>query len=150
KQGIKVGDKLVNEGPTRTGRLATERVAPGGARPGQFRGTQGESATPQMTYTPPADNRRRPGRGGGRKGRPEPGGRFAERDVELPTKRTIQERILEQVGQVDTSNLKSVRLTDGATVREFAEALGVTPRDIVQLLMQRKVLATLNQPINEN
>jgi translation initiation factor IF-2 len=140
RQGIKVGDRVVSEGPTRTGRLAEP----------QLRGTQGESATPQLTYTPPADNRRRPGRSGGRKGRPgDDRGRFAERDADAPTKRSLEERILEQVGKAESGSLKQIRLVEGATVREFAEALGVTPRDIVQLLMQRKVLATLNQPIGE-
>lgn len=141
KQGIKVGDKLVSDAPTRTGRLAEP----------QFRGTQGETATPQMTYVPPADNRRRPGRGGGRKGRTDDrAGRFAERDSDAPQKRTIEERIREQVGKVETGALKQIRLVEGATVREFAEALGITPRDIVQLLIKRGVFATLNQAIGEN
>ncbi len=144
EKGIKAGDKLVTEGPTKTGRLVGEK-----GRVGQFKGTPGETAAPKLTYTPPADNRRRPGRGGGRKGKDDKGGRFAERDLDAPVKRTIEERVLDQVGAVDSNNLKSVRLTDGATVREFAEALGITPRDIVQLLIKRGVFATLNQPIGE-
>ena len=48
-----------------------------------------------------------------------------------------------------TTILKSVRLTEGATIREFSEALGVTPRDIVQLLVKRGIFATLNQPIGD-
>ncbi len=142
KRGIKAGDRLVNDAPTKTGSLAE------GVRP-QFRGTPGETAAPQMTYTPPADNRRRPGRSGGRRGRPEDKGKFAERDLDTPQKRSIEERILDQVGAVDPENLKAVRLVEGATVREFAEALGITPRDIVQLLIKRGVFATLNQPIGE-
>lgn len=144
EKGIKAGDKLVTEGPTKTGRLLGDK-----GRVGQFKGTPGETAAPKLTYTPPADNRRRPGRGGGRKGKDDKGGRFAERDLDAPVKRTIEERVLDQVGAIDTENLKSVRLTDGATVREFAEALGITPRDIVQLLIKRGVFATLNQPIGE-
>ena len=144
EKGIKAGDKLVTEGPTKTGRLVGDK-----GRVGQFKGTPGETAAPKLTYTPPADNRRRPGRGGGRKGKDDKGGRFAERDLDAPVKRTIEERVLDQVGAVDASNLKAVRLTEGATVREFAEALGITPRDIVQLLIKRGVFATLNQPIGE-
>ena len=151
-KGIKAGDKLVSEGPTRTGSLIAERPKPGDLRRPEFRGTPGETAAPQLTYTPPADNRRRPGRSGGRKGRAfdDKTGKFAERDLDTPQKRSIEERIRDQVGQVAEGELKPVRLTDGATVREFAEALGITPRDIVQLLMQRKVFATLNQPLAEN
>nr|MBA2335674.1 translation initiation factor IF-2 [Blastocatellia bacterium] len=100
--------------------------------------------------TPPADNRRRPGRSGGRKGKgADARGRFAERDQDTPRQRTIEERVLDQVGKSEAGNLISVRLTEGATIREFAEALGITPRDIVQLLIKRGVFATLNQPMGE-
>ncbi len=75
--------------------------------------------------------------------------RFAERDVDAPQKRSIEERVMDQVGSVDGGNLRAVRLTEGATIREFAEALGITPRDIVQLLIKKGVFATLNQPIGE-
>lgn len=145
KKGIKPGDRLVSNAPTKTGSLLTPTRGPDGR---QLRGTPGENAAPQMTYTPPADNRRRPGRSGGRKGN-DKGARFAERDVDAPQKRSIEERVLGQVGEVDLQNLRPVRLTEGATIREFAEALGVTPRDIVQLLIKKGVFATLNQPIGE-
>ncbi len=140
KKGIKPGERLVSTAPTKTGSLVAPRS--------EFRGTPGESSAPQMTYTPPADNRRRPGRSGGRKGS-EKSGKFAERDVEIPQKRSIEERVMDQVGVVDLENLRAIRLTEGATVREFAEALGITPRDIVQLLIKKGVFATLNQPIGE-
>ncbi|MBP6004477.1 MAG: translation initiation factor IF-2 [Pyrinomonadaceae bacterium] len=148
EKGIKPGDKLVSDAPTKTGRLLGDQRGNDPRRP-QFRGTPGETAAPQMTYTPPADNRRRPGRGGGRKGKDDKGARFAERDQDAPRQRSIEERILDQVGGGEATELRSVRLTDGATVREFAEALGITPRDIVQLLIKRGVFATLNQPIGE-
>lgn len=142
-KGIKAGDKLVKDAPTQTGRLAEAARSP-------FRGTPGEKAAPQMTYTPPADNRRRPGRGGGRKGRSDDKtGRFRENDIDAPEKRSIEQRILDQVGAIDNDQLKVARLVEGATVREFAEALNITPRDIVQLLIKRGVFATLNQPIGE-
>jgi translation initiation factor IF-2 len=102
-----------------------------------------------MTYTPPADNRRRPGRSGGRKGKPDAKGRFAEREQDQPRLRTIEERVLDQVNRGGANDLRPIRLTEGATIREFAEALGITPRDIVQLLIKRGVFATLNQSINE-
>ncbi len=147
KKGIKPGDRLVSDAPTKTGSLVSTGRGADGRRP-EFRGTPGETAAPQMTYTPPADNRRRPGRSGGRKGSDKTG-RFAERDVDAPQKRSIEERVMDQVGAVDGGNLKVVRLTEGATIREFAEALGITPRDIVQLLIKRGIFATLNQPIGE-
>jgi translation initiation factor IF-2 len=155
RKGVKPGERVASDAPVRTGKLdpavaeRTRRDAAG--RRGEFRGTPGETATPQMNYTPPADNRRRPGRSGGRKGKGDArGGRFAERDQDAPRLRTIEERVLDQVGGSRApDSFKSVRLVEGATVREFAEALGITPRDIVQLLIKRGVFATLNQPIAE-
>ena len=145
QKGIKAGDaSMAPQGPRKTGTLSQA----GAGRP-QFQGTPGERTAPQMTYTPPADNRRRPGRSGGRKTRDDKGARFAERDLDVPRQTTIEERVMQQVGAVDQSHLKSIRLTEGATIREFAEALGITPRDIVQLLIKRGVFATLNQPIGE-
>ena len=151
EKGVKPGERVVSEAPTKTGKLVGDRPAEpgrGGRRP-DFRGTPGETAAPQMTYTPPADNRRRPGRSGGRKGKSDAKNRFAERDQDTPRLRTIEERVLDQVARGEGKDLKSIRLTEGATIREFAEALGITPRDIVQLLIKRGVFATLNQPIGE-
>jgi translation initiation factor IF-2 len=44
--------------------------------------------------------------------------------------------------------LKSTRLVEGSTVREFAEKIEAKPRDIVTALMQRGVMATINQTIS--
>jgi translation initiation factor IF-2 len=173
-KGFKVGDRIVPTTPTKTGKLSDEhkkeqerekergrrdqqqrrdnnRAGTGDRKP-QFRGTQGESATPMTVYTPPSDNRRKPGRSSGKKGDKafgDKGARFEEKEFNVPRPKSIEERIKDQVGGVSGSELKTVRLTEGATVREFSEALGVTPRDIVQLLVKKGVFATLNQPIGE-
>ncbi len=148
EKGVKPGERVVSEAPTKTGKLVTEPTRDARGRRTDLRGTPGETAAPQMTYTPPADNRRRPGRSGGRKGK-DAKGRFAERDQDTPRLRTIEERVADQVGKKEAGELTAVRLTEGATIREFAEALGITPRDIVQLLIKRGVFATLNQPMGE-
>lgn len=154
EKGVKPGERVISEQPTKTGKLISDRPSEQGrdsrGRRTDFRGTPGESTAPQMTYTPPADNRRRPGRSGGRKTRGDGKGRFAERDQDSPRQTTIEERISLQAGRNATGTLSSVRLTEGATIREFAEALGITPRDIVQLLIKRGIFATLNQPIGES
>ena len=158
ESGLKAGDRIVSEAPTKTGKLKIDkkerprRDGRGGVgRKPELRGTTGETATPKLTYTPPADQRKKFGRSSGKKTgkRFEDKGRFEERDFAAPRPRSIEERILDQVGKVDNSHLKAVRLTDGATIREFSEALGVTPRDIVQLLVKRGIFATLNQPIGD-
>ena len=162
--GMKPGERVVSEeAPTKTGKFKADEEQPAekakkefsrdarGVRRPEFRGTPGESATPITVYTPPTDNRRRPGRGGrkGDKRFADKGARFEERELNAPRPRSIEERILDQVGEIDLSQLKQARLTEGATVREFAEALGIAPRDVVQLLVKKGIFATLNQPIGE-
>ncbi|MDQ3372639.1 MAG: translation initiation factor IF-2 [Acidobacteriota bacterium] len=162
-QGLKPGDRVVNNAPTTTGRLKTEKPNEVGKgelrrdgkdnRRGELRATPGETLTPKTTYTPPVDQRKKFGRSAGKKGGKrfeDKGVRFEERDLAAPRQRSIEERILGQVDTVDKNNLTPVRLTEGATIREFSESLGVTPRDVVQLLVKRGIFATLNQPIGEN
>ncbi|MCA1635479.1 MAG: translation initiation factor IF-2 [Acidobacteria bacterium] len=123
------------------------------------RGTPGETATPQTVYTPPADARRpgsrpgrrpvgRPGHGRGVETR---GGRF-DRDFIVPPKALSREERIAQSLNIPSGGgggeLKAIRLIEGSTVKEFAEKLGIKPKDVVALLMQRGVLATINQPLN--
>ncbi len=120
------------------------------------RGTPGETATPQTTYIPPADARRPGGRGrGGRTGRPLPAGKGRGFDREFmppPKALTREERVAQSLhlppGDAVPGELKQVKLVEGATVKEFAEKLGIKPKDVVALLLQRRVLATINQPLN--
>lgn len=119
-------------------------------QPGQFRGTPGETATPQTTYTPPASSQKKPGRNVRGADRRDKNGRdrFAEKDVFVPERFSLEDRLKTQVGVKQNADLKPARLVEGATVREFAEKLGVAPRDIVQLLIKRGIFATVNQPLN--
>jgi translation initiation factor IF-2 len=118
-------------------------------------GTPGETATPQTTYIPPPDagrrrSRRTPVRGG-RKTIEGKGGRFDKGDFIPPPKAlSLEDRI---AGRMDTAvpgELKSARLVEGSTVKEFAEKLGIKPKDVVALLLQRGVFATINQPLNDD
>ncbi|HEV7645574.1 MAG TPA: translation initiation factor IF-2 [Pyrinomonadaceae bacterium] len=125
-----------------------------GFREEGLRGTPGETSTPQLNYVPSPDSRRPKGRSTGKaRGGDRRGGRdarFNDQEVSAPRPKTIEERIIDQVNVAAGENdSKHVRLADGATVRDFAEKLGIVPRDIVQLLLKKGVFATLNQPINE-
>ncbi|MBA2340719.1 MAG: translation initiation factor IF-2, partial [Pyrinomonadaceae bacterium] len=131
-------------------------------------GTPGETATPQTTYIPPADARRprsragnaKRGAGGGNggRGRDNRGGRFDRDFIPPPRALSLEERIAsslniggEMAGQsaTATGELKSARIVEGSTVKEFAEKLGIKPKDVVTLLLQRGVFATINQPLND-
>jgi translation initiation factor IF-2 len=130
-----------------------ERAAQSGRT--EYRGTPGETATPQTTYIPPPDSGRRRSRRasprGGRKTN-EKGGRFDKGDFIPPPKAlSLEDRI---AGRLETPSepgeLKSVRVVEGSTVKEFAEKLGIKPKDVVTLLLQRGVFATINQPLNDD
>ena len=118
-------------------------------------GTPGETATPQTTYIPPPDSgRRRSRRSSPRGGRKIEGkaGRFDKGDFIPPPKAlSLEDRIagrLEAPGS--PGELKAVRLIEGSTVKEFAEKLGIKPKDVVTLLLQRGVFATINQPLMDD
>jgi len=118
-------------------------------------GTPGETATPQTTYIPPPDagrrrSRRTPTRGGRKiEGK---AGRFDKGDFIPPPKAlSLEDRIAGRMEPSTTpGELKAVRIIEGSTVKEFAEKLGIKPKDIVSLLLQRKVFATINQPLNDD
>jgi translation initiation factor IF-2 len=145
-----VGDR---DRDRRRGRGGNERRDEAGVVP---RGTPGETATPQTTYIPPADARRPGGRGRG--GRPtgrlgQPAGRDSrgrgfERDYVVPPKALSREERIAQSLHLEEGELKPVKLIEGSTVKEFADKLGIKPKDVVALLLQRGVFATINQPLN--
>ncbi len=118
-------------------------------------GTPGETLTPQTTYIPPPDaGRRRSRRTPTRGGRKMEGkaGRFDKGDFIPPPKAlSLEDRI---AGRLEAptipGELKSVRIIEGSTVKEFAEKLGIKPKDVVTLLLQRGVFATINQPLNDD
>ncbi|HVQ37705.1 MAG TPA: translation initiation factor IF-2 [Pyrinomonadaceae bacterium] len=118
-------------------------------------GTPGETATPQTTYIPPPDaGRRRSRRTPARGGRKVDGkaGRFDKGDFIPPPKAlSLEDRIAGRMEPSTTpGELKTVRIIEGSTVKEFAEKLGIKPKDVVTLLLQRKVFATINQPLNDD
>jgi translation initiation factor IF-2 len=118
-------------------------------------GTPGETATPQTTYIPPPDaGRRRSRRAPTRGGRKIEGkaGRFDKGDFIPPPKAlSLEDRIAGRLeGPAVPGEIKPVRLVEGSTVKEFAEKLGIKPKDVVTLLLQRGVFATINQPLNDD
>jgi translation initiation factor IF-2 len=117
-------------------------------------GTPGETATPQTTYIPPPDaGRRRSRRSSPRGGRKIEGraGRFDKSDfIPPPRALSLEDRIAGRLEMPGGGELKSVRLIEGSTVKEFAEKLGIKPKDVVTLLLQRGVFATINQPLMDD
>ncbi len=130
-----------------------ERSIPGRR---EYMGTPGETPTPQTTYIPPPDTgRRRSRRSSSRTSRRAAEGKSSRFDrsefMPPPQVLSLEQRI---AGRLDLpaipGELKPVRLIEGTTVKEFAEKLGIKPKDVVTLLLQRGVFATINQPLDDD
>ncbi len=151
--GIRPGERAPAPAPAATTvrdrsreRLTRQRV--------EYTGTPGETLTPQTTYIPPPDTGRRRSRRsstrGGKRASEGKGGRFDKEFIPPPPTLTLEERIAGRLETpADPGALKSVRLVEGSTVKEFAEKLGIKPKDVVALLLQRGVFATINQALND-
>src|ERR1700752_851224 len=143
-------ERVGSSTPDRSGRVRERPSLPRNER----MGTPGETATPQTTYIPPPDaGRRRSRRSSPRGGRKIEGktGRFDKNDfIPPPRALSLEDRIAGRLEVPNSGELKSVRLIEGSTVKEFAEKLGIKPKDIVTLLLQRGVFATINQPLMDD
>src|SRR5215471_7073167 len=147
--GIRPGERAPAPPPTTPPARVRERTPRGRV---EYTGTPGETATPQTTYIPPPDaGRRRSRRGSTRGGKRVGDGKTVNLYSNLippPDHRTFEERIAARI-QV-SGDLKPVRLVEGSTVKEFAEKLGIKPKEVVGLLLQRGVFATINQALDDN
>jgi translation initiation factor IF-2 len=124
--------------------------APGGgvaAKPGQ-RPPQGKdvhilpSGAQQRTVYIPPQNQRPKGRNQQRKEKE----KFQDNSQKLiPRKQAMAAPASARAVPVE---LKPIRLVEGSTVREFADRIEAKPRDIVTALMQRGVMATINQTMS--
>ncbi|MBI4468401.1 MAG: translation initiation factor IF-2 [Acidobacteria bacterium] len=88
-------------------------------------------------YVPPRDDRRRHRRRPMRPTTPRTGTTVVEQAPVMSPPTTPEVR-----------EIRQVKLMEGLTVKEFSEKLEVKPRDIVRLLMQQGVLATINQNLD--
>jgi len=152
--GIRHGERAPAPAPSPAVPTARERARDRSTRTRvEYTGTPGETATPQTTYIPPPDaGRRRSRRGstrGGKRGGEGKAGRFDRDFIPPPPTLTLEQRI---AGRLDVpgepGELKPVRLVEGSTVKELAEKMGIKPKEIVSLLLQRGVFATINQALD--
>ncbi len=100
-------------------------------------------AQQRTVYIPPRDSR--------------PKGRHQQRKDRDKDKEAVQKvlprrqaAVAQAPAKAIPKDLKPLRMVEGSTVREFAESIDAKPRDIVTQLMQRGVMATINQTINND
>ncbi len=140
--------------------VTVPRVKPPGAREGRLRtatksaaGAQAEvhilpsGATQRSVYIPPRDTRHR----GRHSTRPRAGGGHDKQEGHQTARLAVRRpgQITPTIRAIPTE-LKPIRLIEGSTVREFAEKIEVKPKDVVAVLFETGVMATINQTLNSD
>jgi len=157
--GLKEGERIVfteAKKPKEEERPDRRRGKPGfkrEERKPELRATPGETPTPKIVYFPQPGDRRPVGRHDKKahcyhKDLRE--ARADEREFVPAPPRTIEEKIFDQIGRPDPNKLKPLKLAEGTTVRDLAEKIGLSPKDLVQFLIKQGVFATINQNLSEN
>ena len=110
--------------------------------------TPGAKPPSRTTYIPEDTGRpRRRTRRGGKRAGPEFG---PEEGKHLDSPRHLRSQIMPAQPKTKPvfTELRQARMVEGATVKDFSEKLEVKPKDVVQLMLQRGVMATINQTLN--
>jgi translation initiation factor IF-2 len=107
------------------------------------------AAKPRTTYVPqdtgrPRKRTRRGKRGFGDVG-PEEG-----KHVEVPRHMRGPGTVVQPKAKPVFTELRPIKLVEGTTLKDFAERLEVKAKDVVQMLLQRGVMATINQTLNQD
>jgi translation initiation factor IF-2 len=102
---------------------------------------------PRTSYTPqdtgrPRKRTRRGKRGPGDFG-PEEG-----KHVDVPRHMRGPGAMVQPKPRAVFTELKPIKLMEGTTVKDFSEKLDVKAKDVVQMLLQRGVMATINQTLD--
>jgi len=102
----------------------------------------------RTTYIPEDTGRprRRTRRGGKRAG--EGFGQEEGKHIDVPRHLRSQVVAVPAKTKPVFTELRQAKMVEGATVKDFSERLDVKPKDIVQLMLQRGVMATINQTLN--
>lgn len=107
------------------------------------------AARPRTTYVPQDTGRPRKRTRRGKRGPGEFGSEDG-RNVELPRHMRGPGTVAAPKARPVFTELRPLKLIEGTTVKEFSEKLDVKAKDVVQMLLQRGVMATINQTLNQD
>jgi translation initiation factor IF-2 len=120
---------------TAEGGVATETGAP--------------PARPRTTYVPQDTGRPRKRTRRGKRG-PGEFGHEEGKHAELPRHMRGPGTVVQPKARPVFTELRPLKLIEGTTVKEFSEKLDVKAKDVVQMLLQRGVMATINQTLSQD
>jgi len=120
-----------------------------GAEGGVATETGTPAARPRTTYVPQDTGRPRKRTRRGKRG-PGEFGHEEGKHVEAPRHMRGPGTVVQQKSKPVFTELRPLRLVEGTTVKEFSEKLDVKAKDVVQMLLQRGVMATINQTLSQD
>ncbi len=106
-------------------------------------------ARPRTTYVPQDTGRPRKRTRRGKRG-PGEFGHEEGKHVELPRHMRGPGTVIQPKARPVFTELRPLKLIEGTTVKEFSEKLDVKAKDVVQMLLQRGVMATINQTLSQD
>ncbi|HSE37630.1 MAG TPA: translation initiation factor IF-2 [Blastocatellia bacterium] len=109
----------------------------------------GVPARPRTTYVPQDTGRPRKRTRRGKRG-PGEFGHEEGKHVDLPRHMRGPGTVVQPKAKPVFTELRPLKLVEGTTVKEFSEKLDVKAKDVVQMLLQRGVMATINQTISQD
>jgi translation initiation factor IF-2 len=107
------------------------------------------AARPRTTYVPQDTGRPRKRTRRGKRG-PGEFGHEEGKHVELPRHMRGPGTVVQPKARPVFTELRPLKLIEGTTVKEFSEKLDVKAKDVVQMLLQRGVMATINQTLSQD
>ena len=109
----------------------------------------GVPARPRTTYVPQDTGRPRKRTRRGKRG-PGEFGHEEGKHVDLPRHMRGPGTVVQPKAKPVFTELRPLKLIEGTTVKEFSEKLDVKAKDVVQMLLQRGVMATINQTLSQD
>jgi translation initiation factor IF-2 len=98
------------------------------------------------SYVPQDTGRPRKHRRGRKRGPGEAGG---EEGKKIEMFRPQRGTVVQPKPKPQFTELRSIKLIEGTTVKDFSEKLELKPKDVVQELLRRGVMATINQTLDQ-
>src|SRR6185503_5304661 len=103
----------------------------------------------QTTYVPQDTGRPRKRTRRGKRGHGE-GGPEEGKHVDVPRHMRGPGAMVQPRTRPVFTELRPIKLIEGTTLKDFSEKLEVKAKDVVQMLLQRGVMATINQTLNQD
>jgi translation initiation factor IF-2 len=137
---------------SRPGATAFSPGGTGGVRAAGAEGVATETGTPKVaprtTYIPQDTGRPRKRTRRGKRG-PGEFGHEEGKHLDVPRHMRGPGTVIQSKQRPVFTELRPIKLIEGTTLKDFSEKLEVKPKEVVQMLIQRGVMATINQTLDQ-